>query len=145
MMFLTNFLLELLNLFDLCCSLAFLDVWVKVLQRFLEYKYPWYRLWSLEKDYSRYELLKSSILQKLTVRKHFLSVGFKSIAKGFKSFSAILSFQVMDSNPYVSDSNPWPFTTFYLKNKLIDSNHFDLDSNHLVQIWVSRWWIRIHM
>ena len=70
-------------------------------------------LWSLE----------SSILQKLAVRKHFPSVGFESVAEGFKSLSAILSFQVMDSNPYVGDSNTWPFTTFYLKNTLMDSNH----------------------
>ena len=66
--------------------------------------------------------------------KHFPSVGFESITEEFESLSAIFSFQVMDSNPYVGDSNPWLFTTFYLKNTLIDSNHFDLDSNHLVQI-----------
>ena len=76
--------------------------------------------------------LESSILQKLAVRKHFLSVGFESVAEGFKSLSAILSFQVMDSNPFVGDSNPWLFTTFCLQNTLMDSNHFDLDSNHLV-------------
>ena len=87
----------------------------------------------MEKDYSRYELLKSSILQKLAVGKQFQLVGFESVAKGFESLSAILSFQVMDSNPYVGDLNPWPFTTFYLKNTLINSNHFDLNSNHLVQ------------
>ena len=141
-MFLTNFLLELLDLFDLC-SLASLDVLVDLFQRFLEYKYPWYHLWSLKKDYSRCELLKSSILQKLVVRKHFPSVGFESVAEWFESLSAIFSFQVMDLNPFVGDSNTWSFTTFYLKNTLIDSNHFDLDLNHLVQIWVSRWWIRI--
>ena len=56
--------------------------------------------------------LDSSILQKLAVRKHFSSIGFESVAKGFESLSAIFSFQVMDSNPYVGDSNPWPFTTF---------------------------------
>ena len=118
-------------------------------------------LWSLE----------SSILQKLAVRKHFSSVGFESVVERFESLSAILSFQVMnsnpcrrfeslaihnflfenytdrfeslnanlsfqmmDSNPYVGDLNPWPFTIFYLKNTHINSNHFDLDSNHLVQI-----------
>ena len=79
-------------------------------------------------------LLESSILQKLAIRKHFPSVGFESVAKRFESLSAIFSFQVMDSNPYVGDSNPWPFTTFCLKNTLIDLNHFDLDSNHLMQI-----------
>ena len=78
--------------------------------------------------------LESSILQKLVARKLFPSVGFESVAEGFESLSEILSFQVMDSNPYVGDLNHWPFTTFYLKNTLIDSNHFDLDSNHLVQI-----------
>ena len=78
--------------------------------------------------------LESSILQKLAIRKHFLLVGFESVAEGFESLSAILIFQVMDSNPYVGDSNPWSFTTFCLKNTLMDSNHFDLDSNHLVQI-----------
>ena len=67
--------------------------------------------------------LESSILQKLAVRKYFPLVGFESVAEGFKSLSAILSFQVMDSNPYVGDSNPWPFTSFCLKNTLMDSNH----------------------
>ena len=60
--------------------------------------------------------LESSILQKLTVRKHFPSVGFESVTEGFESLSAIFIFQVMDSNPYVGDSNSWPFTTFCLKN-----------------------------
>ena len=78
--------------------------------------------------------LESSIFQKLAVRNHFSSVGFEYVVEGFESLSAILSFQVMDSNSYVGDSNPWPFTTSCLKNTLIDSNHFDLDSNHLVQI-----------
>ena len=78
--------------------------------------------------------MESSILQKLAFRKHFPSVGFEFVAEGFESLSAILSFQVMDSNPYVGDSNPWPFTTFCLKNTLIDLNYFDLNSNHLVQI-----------
>ena len=36
--------------------------------------------------------LKSLILQKLAVRKHFPSVGFESVAEGFKSLSAIFSF-----------------------------------------------------
>ena len=75
-------------------------------------------------------LLESSILQKLVVRKHFLSVGFKPVVEGFESLSAIFSFQVMDLNSYIGDSNPWPFTSFCLKNTLMDSNHFDLDSNH---------------
>ena len=136
-MFLTNFLLELLDLL-IFVDLASLNVYIKVLQRFLEYKYPWYHLWLLKNKYARYA-------SKTSRWKHFSSVGFESIAEGFESLSIILSFQVMDSNPYVGDSNPWPFTTFCLKNTLIDSNHFDLDSNHLVQIWVSRWWIRIHM
>ena len=78
--------------------------------------------------------LESSILQKLAVRKHFSLVGFEYVVEEFESLSAILSFHVMDSNPYVRDSNPWSFTTFCLKNTLIDSNHFNLDSNHLVQI-----------
>ena len=78
--------------------------------------------------------LESLILQKLAVRKHFLSVGLEFVAEGFKLLNVILSFQVMDSNPYVRDSNLWPFTTFSLKNTRIDSNHFDLDSNRLVQI-----------
>ena len=88
----------------------------------------------MEKKYAHYA-------SKTSHWKHFPSVGFESVAKGFEfvvegfeSLSAIFSFQVMDSNPYVGDSNPWPFTTFCLKNTLIDSNHFDLDSNHLVQI-----------
>ena len=118
----------------ICVALASLDVLVFIFQRFLEYKYLWYHLWPLEKDYSRCELFKSSIHQKLAISKHFSSVGFESVAEGFESLSAILSFQVMDSNPYVGDSNPWPFTTFCLENTLIDLNHFDLDSNHLVQI-----------
>ena len=50
--------------------------------------------------------LESSILQKLAVRKLFPSVGFESVVEGFESLSAVLSFQVMDSNPYVGDSNP---------------------------------------
>ena len=60
----------------------------------------------LEKDYSRCELLKSSILQKLAVKKHLSSVGFESVVEGFESLSVILSFQVMHSNPYVGDLNP---------------------------------------
>ena len=78
--------------------------------------------------------MEPSTLQKLAVRKHFPSVGFESVAKGFESLSAILSFQVMDLNSYVGDSNPWPFTTFCLKNTLIDSNHFDLDSNRVMDL-----------
>ena len=77
--------------------------------------------------------MESSILQKLAVRKHFSSIEFESVAEGFESLSVILSFQVMDSNSYVGDLNPWPFIYFCLKNTLMDSNHFDLDSNHLVQ------------
>ena len=137
-MFLTNFLLELLDLFYLYWSCFSRCMSWSSSEIFLEYKYLWYHLWLLEKKYACWT-------SKTSCWKHFSSVGFESIAEGFESLSVILSFQMMDSNPYVGDSNPWSFTNFCLKNTLIDSNHFDLDSNHLVQIWVSRWWIRIHM
>ena len=74
-------------------------------------------LWSLE----------SSILQKLVVRKHFSSVGFESVAEGFEfvvegfeSLIAIFSFQVMDSNPYVGDSNLWRFESLAIHNFLLE-------------------------